>query len=195
MVDYVVKLTKDATKVSPQDHERLRGAGLRRSRHPADHADRVLVQLHQPRRRCAGSRPRMTERFDCDRQTSLDRSRLVVVFLDDFEDISVRDRERRSERTVFLATVRSGSHLASAIALSNAETRRRANVMAICRPNSFSNREGSNSGSSIKCSSIAGCDFEPGGGRVDVARPGRRLPAQHILEEIGRDAVHRASPE
>jgi len=28
MVDYVVKLTKDATKVSPQDHERLRGAGF-----------------------------------------------------------------------------------------------------------------------------------------------------------------------
>jgi alkylhydroperoxidase family enzyme len=26
MVDYVVKLTKDATKVSPLDHERLRGA-------------------------------------------------------------------------------------------------------------------------------------------------------------------------
>jgi alkylhydroperoxidase family enzyme len=28
MVDYVVKLTKDATKVSPQDHERLRSAGF-----------------------------------------------------------------------------------------------------------------------------------------------------------------------
>jgi uncharacterized peroxidase-related enzyme len=28
MVDYVVKLTKDATKVSPEDHERLRGAGF-----------------------------------------------------------------------------------------------------------------------------------------------------------------------
>ena len=28
MVDYVVKLTKDATKVSPQDHERLRTAGF-----------------------------------------------------------------------------------------------------------------------------------------------------------------------
>ena len=28
MVDYVVKLTKDATKVSPLDHERLRGAGF-----------------------------------------------------------------------------------------------------------------------------------------------------------------------
>jgi uncharacterized peroxidase-related enzyme len=28
MVDYVVKLTKDATKVSKDDHERLRGAGF-----------------------------------------------------------------------------------------------------------------------------------------------------------------------
>ena len=28
MLDYVVKLTKDATKVSPLDHERLQGAGF-----------------------------------------------------------------------------------------------------------------------------------------------------------------------
>jgi uncharacterized peroxidase-related enzyme len=28
MVDYVVKLTKDATKVSKEDHEKLRGAGF-----------------------------------------------------------------------------------------------------------------------------------------------------------------------
>ncbi len=28
MVDYVVKLTKDATKVSPLDHERLHAAGF-----------------------------------------------------------------------------------------------------------------------------------------------------------------------
>jgi len=28
MVDYVVKLTKDATKVSPADHERLRQTGF-----------------------------------------------------------------------------------------------------------------------------------------------------------------------
>jgi uncharacterized peroxidase-related enzyme len=28
MVDYVVKLTRDATKVSPRDHERLRAAGF-----------------------------------------------------------------------------------------------------------------------------------------------------------------------
>ena len=28
MLDYVVKLTRDATKISPQDHERLRAAGF-----------------------------------------------------------------------------------------------------------------------------------------------------------------------
>ena len=28
MLDYVIKLTKDATKVSPQDHERLRAVGF-----------------------------------------------------------------------------------------------------------------------------------------------------------------------
>jgi uncharacterized peroxidase-related enzyme len=28
MIDYVVKLTKDATKVSPQDHAQLRSAGF-----------------------------------------------------------------------------------------------------------------------------------------------------------------------
>jgi len=28
MLDYVVKLTKDATKCSPQDHEKLRTAGF-----------------------------------------------------------------------------------------------------------------------------------------------------------------------
>ena len=28
MLDYVVKLTKDATKVSPQDHAKLRAAGF-----------------------------------------------------------------------------------------------------------------------------------------------------------------------
>jgi len=28
MLDYVVKLTKDATKVSPEDHKRLRTAGF-----------------------------------------------------------------------------------------------------------------------------------------------------------------------
>jgi uncharacterized peroxidase-related enzyme len=28
MLDYVVKITKDATKVSPQDHERLREVGF-----------------------------------------------------------------------------------------------------------------------------------------------------------------------
>lgn len=28
MIDYVVKLTKDATKIRPQDHDRLRDAGF-----------------------------------------------------------------------------------------------------------------------------------------------------------------------
>jgi uncharacterized peroxidase-related enzyme len=28
MLDYVVKLTKDATRCSPEDHKRLRGAGF-----------------------------------------------------------------------------------------------------------------------------------------------------------------------
>jgi hypothetical protein len=37
MVDYVVQLTKDATRISPRDHERLRAVGfddtgIRRSR-------------------------------------------------------------------------------------------------------------------------------------------------------------------
>ena len=36
MVDYVVKLTKDATKVRPLDHERLRGVGF---------DDRAILQI------------------------------------------------------------------------------------------------------------------------------------------------------
>jgi alkylhydroperoxidase family enzyme len=36
MVDYVVKLTKDATKVSPLDHERLRRSGF---------DDRAILQI------------------------------------------------------------------------------------------------------------------------------------------------------
>jgi len=28
MLDYVVQLTKDATRISPDDHERLKGAGF-----------------------------------------------------------------------------------------------------------------------------------------------------------------------
>jgi uncharacterized peroxidase-related enzyme len=36
MVDYVVKLTKDATKVSPDDHTRLRSAGF---------DDRAILQI------------------------------------------------------------------------------------------------------------------------------------------------------
>jgi len=36
MIDYVVKLTKDATKVSPLDHQRLRGVGF---------DDRAILQI------------------------------------------------------------------------------------------------------------------------------------------------------
>jgi alkylhydroperoxidase family enzyme len=36
MIDYVVKLTKDATKVSPLDHERLHEAGF---------DDRAILQI------------------------------------------------------------------------------------------------------------------------------------------------------
>jgi alkylhydroperoxidase family enzyme len=36
MVDYVVKVTKDATNVSPLDHERLHGAGF---------DDRAILQI------------------------------------------------------------------------------------------------------------------------------------------------------
>ena len=36
MIDYVVKLTKDATRVSPLDHERLRGVGF---------DDRAILQI------------------------------------------------------------------------------------------------------------------------------------------------------
>jgi uncharacterized peroxidase-related enzyme len=36
MIDYVVKLTKDATKISPLDHERLNAAGF---------DDRAILQI------------------------------------------------------------------------------------------------------------------------------------------------------
>ncbi len=36
MIDYVVKLTKDATRVSPDDHERLRAVGF---------DDRAVLQI------------------------------------------------------------------------------------------------------------------------------------------------------
>jgi uncharacterized peroxidase-related enzyme len=36
MVDYVVQLTKDATRISPRDHERLRAAGF---------DDRAILQI------------------------------------------------------------------------------------------------------------------------------------------------------
>jgi alkylhydroperoxidase family enzyme len=36
MLDYVALLTRDATRISPQDHERLRGAGF---------DDRAILQI------------------------------------------------------------------------------------------------------------------------------------------------------
>ena len=36
MLDYVVQLTKDATRIGPQDHERLRGEGFE---------DRAILQI------------------------------------------------------------------------------------------------------------------------------------------------------
>ena len=36
MLDYVVQLTKDATRIGPQDHERLRGGGF---------DDRAILQI------------------------------------------------------------------------------------------------------------------------------------------------------
>ena len=36
MIEYLVKLTKDATKVSPLDHERLHGVGF---------DDRAILQI------------------------------------------------------------------------------------------------------------------------------------------------------
>ena len=52
------QLTKDATRITPKDHERLRAVGFDDRGHPADHAHRVVVQLHQPRGGRAGRRPR-----------------------------------------------------------------------------------------------------------------------------------------
>ena len=48
MLDYVVQLTKDATRIGPEDHERLRGEGFDDRSYPANDIDRLLVQLHQP---------------------------------------------------------------------------------------------------------------------------------------------------
>ncbi len=36
MIDYVVKLTRDATRVSPEDHDRLRATGF---------DDRAILQI------------------------------------------------------------------------------------------------------------------------------------------------------
>jgi alkylhydroperoxidase family enzyme len=36
MIDYVIKITRDATRVSPEDHDRLRAAGF---------DDRTILQI------------------------------------------------------------------------------------------------------------------------------------------------------
>ena len=87
---------------------------------------------------------------------SLDRSRLVVVFLDDFEDISVGIAKEKANERCFSYWFDQRRAACLLIALSTEEIRPGPLVTAMCRPNSFSNREGSNSGSSIKCSSIPG---------------------------------------
>ena len=53
MLEYAEQITLDATRVTDEHHARAAGGRLRRSRHPADHADRGVVQLHQPGRRRA----------------------------------------------------------------------------------------------------------------------------------------------
>ncbi len=60
MLEYVEQITRDCDADHagvPRPAARRR---VRRPRHPADHADRLVVQLHQPRGRCAGRRPRLT---------------------------------------------------------------------------------------------------------------------------------------
>ena len=56
MLEYVEQITSDATQISPAFHDRLRAVGFDDRGDPADHADRLVVQLHQPRRRRAGGR-------------------------------------------------------------------------------------------------------------------------------------------
>lgn len=46
MLDYVVQVTKDATRISTADHERLRAAGFDDKGISPDHAYRFVVQLH-----------------------------------------------------------------------------------------------------------------------------------------------------
>ena len=57
MLDYVSQLTRDATRISRQDHEHLRSVGFDDQGYPADYFDRVLVQLHQSRGGCVGRGP------------------------------------------------------------------------------------------------------------------------------------------
>ena len=62
MIDYVVKLTEDATRVSPEHHERLRAVGFDDRGILQITLIASLVQLHQPRSRRAGRGALTTER-------------------------------------------------------------------------------------------------------------------------------------
>lgn len=68
MLDYVVQLTRDATRTSSDNHEALRAAGFD-DRYPANDFDCLLVQLHQPLGRCPGCGQRLTSQ-DGERLTS-----------------------------------------------------------------------------------------------------------------------------
>ena len=74
MIDYVVKLTKDATKVSPLDHERLHGVGF---------DDRAILQITliaswfnyiNRVADCAGRRPRLNQLLPPDHSIGLGSS-------------------------------------------------------------------------------------------------------------------------
>ena len=58
MLEYVVKLTQGRNESLPGRSRQAARCRVRRPWDIADHADRLMVQLHQPRRRCPWRRPR-----------------------------------------------------------------------------------------------------------------------------------------
>ena len=56
VLDYAAQVTRDASGVTDEHHQRLRCRRVRRQRDSADHAHRRVVQLHQSRGGCAGGR-------------------------------------------------------------------------------------------------------------------------------------------
>ena len=120
MVDYVVKLTKDATKVSPLDHERLRGAGF---------DDRAILQITL----IASWFNYINRVADAlgvgrDERACRDRINRPAWARRGFPRRPRRHsrwgRERRTAQTAFPVSARSASPREPAIALSTAETRR-----------------------------------------------------------------------